>query len=517
MTEERSEEKGALPTVTVSLGGALRQLRASRDLTQSKLARLSKVKRSLISAYEADKIVPDASTLGRLLQAMGFQWGALDRATSFLSGLASEEGSRNPAECPADRDALLRAAEEEVSEVRLRATVLLRSTARVRDLLSHLREAGTEESADKKERDRAIAGQLFAELRSLPLKVQHQRIREEPRFGNWALCELYCLESQRACSRDIAQAAALADLAVRVAEQVRGDDAWQKKLLGFAYGHVANVLRVRSDFRAASRTFKKAREFWEEGGISHQGYLEEGLLDALEASLRRDEHNFPEALALLECAAAHAVGKRLRVQVRISRSKLYEEIGDIEHAALTLEDLSDEDILPADDDRLVLCVRHNRTDYLSKLDRFEEAQALLPAVRMLSRRVGGDLDRIRLLWTEGRIDAGLGHVEQGLEKLTRVRGHFSSEGMDYDTALVSLEMAALYAKEGRAGEVKTLARYMVPIFQSKKVHREAIAALLLFRQAAEREAATEELVRNILLFLRKARYQPELKFEGLAG
>lgn len=513
--EEKSEEEGALPAVTVSLGGALRQLRASRDLTQSKLARLSRVKRALISAYEADKIVPDASTLGRLLQAMSFQWGALDRATAFLSGLAAEERSQNPGDCPSNRDALLRAAEEEVSDVSLRAAVLLRSTARVRDLLSHLRETGTEESTDKKERDRALAGQLFTELRSLPVKVQCQRIKDEPRFGNWALCELYCLESQRACSRDIAQAASLADLAVRVAEQVDSDAAWQKKLLGFAHGHVANVLRVRGDFKAASRMFKKAREFWEEGSISHQGYLEEGLLDALEASLRRDEHNFPEALALLECAAQSATGKRLRIQVAVSRAMLCHDIGDLERAALILEGIP-EDELPADDDRLVLCIRHNRMDYLSKLDRFEDAQALLPAVRMLSRRAGGELDRIRLLWTEGRVDAGLGNIGQGMEKLTRVRGHFSSQSMDYDTALVSLEMAALYAKEGRAGEVKTLARYMVPIFQSKKVHREAIAALVLFRQVAEREAATEELVRRILLFLRRARYQPELKFEGLA-
>lgn len=514
--EERSEEEGPLPTVTVSLGGALRQLRAARDLTQSRLARLSKVKRSLISAYEADKIVPDASTLGRLLQAMSFQWGAIDRATSFLSGLVSEESSQKPAGSLSDRDALLRAAEEEVSEVRLRAAVLLRSTARVSDLLCHLRGTGTEESTDKKEKDRALAGQLFAELRSLPVKAQYQRIKEGPQFGNWALCELYCLESQQACSRDVSQAATLADLAVRVAEKVRGDAAWQKKLLGFAYGHVANVLRVRSDFRAASRMFKKAREFWEEGGRSSQGYLEEGLLDALEASLRRDERNFPEALALLECAATNAVGKRLRVQVAISRAKLVHETGDLGRAALILEEIPEED-LPAGDDKLVLCIRHNRMDYLSKLDRFEEAQALLPTVRMLSRRAGGELDRVRLLWTEGRIDAGLGHVEQGLEKLTRARGHFSSQSMDYDTALVSLEMAVLYAKEGRAGEVKTLARYMVPIFQSKKVHREAIAALVLFRQVAEREAATEELVRSVLRFLRRARYQPELKFEGLAA
>jgi len=54
---------------------------------------------------------------------------------------------------------------------------------------------------------------------------------------------------------------------------------------------------------------------------------------------------------------------------------------------------------------------------------------------------------------------------------------------------------------------------MVPIFQSKEVHREAIAALTIFRQAVEREQATAQLAQEILAYLRKARHNPELQFE----
>jgi hypothetical protein len=154
---------------------------------------------------------------------------------------------------------------------------------------------------------------------------------------------------------------------------------------------------------------------------------------------------------------------------------------------------------------------------LSKLDRFEEARALLPGVQALSRRVGGDLDHSRLLWTEGRVVAGFGDVSGAIERLTKVRGQFSSRKMDFDTALVSLEMGLFYTRENKTEEVKTLARHMVPIFQSKEVHREALAALLLFRQAAEQGRANEEFVRSVLVYLRKARYQPELKFEVQAA
>jgi len=97
--------------------------------------------------------------------------------------------------------------------------------------------------------------------------------------------------------------------------------------------------------------------------------------------------------------------------------------------------------------------------------------------------------------------------------LTRVRGEFATRGLGYDTALVSLELAFFYTSEGRTDEVKTLARHMVPIFQSQDVHREALAALTLFRQAAERDRVTVELCEDILNYLRKARHNPDLKFE----
>jgi len=44
------------------------------------------------------------------------------------------------------------------------------------------------------------------------------------------------------------------------------------------------------------------------------------------------------------------------------------------------------------------------------------------------------------------------------------------------------------------------------------VHREALAALRLFEEAADRETATAELARRILDFLFRARYDEGLRF-----
>ena len=88
------------------------------------------------------------------------------------------------------------------------------------------------------------------------------------------------------------------------------------------------------------------------------------------------------------------------------------------------------------------------------------------------------------------------------------------ERVGFDAALVSLDLAALYARQGRTDEVKRLATEMVPIFESRDVHQEALAALLLFREAAEAEQVTLGLVDRIVTFLQRARLDPELRFQA---
>jgi hypothetical protein len=52
------------------------------------------------------------------------------------------------------------------------------------------------------------------------------------------------------------------------------------------------------------------------------------------------------------------------------------------------------------------------------------------------------------------------------------------------------------------------------VFQSEEVHKEALSALRLFREAVEREEATAELAYRILAFLFRARHDPGLRFKS---
>ncbi|HSU84811.1 MAG TPA: hypothetical protein VLR69_20520, partial [Thermoanaerobaculia bacterium] len=61
----------------------------------------------------------------------------------------------------------------------------------------------------------------------------------------------------------------------------------------------------------------------------------------------------------------------------------------------------------------------------------------------------------------------------------------------------SLELAVLYLEEERTVDVRNLARAMGWIFQAQGIAREALAALTLFFEAAQRETATVELTRHV--------------------
>ena len=79
-------------------------------------------------------------------------------------------------------------------------------------------------------------------------------------------------------------------------------------------------------------------------------------------------------------------------------------------------------------------------------------------------------------------------------------------------ALMDLEMAPLLLAEGAVAQVKQMAAELVAKFQKMGIHREALAALELFHEAAEREQATAELARRVLEFLFRARHNVGLRF-----
>jgi tetratricopeptide (TPR) repeat protein len=367
------------------------------------------------------------------------------------------------------------------------------------------------------ELSRAEAPALWEKLKSFPSERRKSLVQASKKFRSWGLCELLCHESERLAASDVAMAVHVAELAVlgssRLKEHQPAEELWLFQLRSYTWAHLGNARRVLGELRSAEEAFARSEEWWEAAASMGDvlGY-EARILDLM-ASLRRSQRRLPSALALLERAIELSQkGDKAQIgRLLIKKAKTYEEMGDFERAITLLQE-AETFAEPDRDPRLKLCLRHNLLDTLSKAGHFQDAASLIPEVTHLSESLGNPLDAVRLLWSRARIEAGLGQAAEAIRDLEKVREEFSRLNMSYDTALVNLELAALYAREGRTQEVKSLAWETLPIFQAQDVPREAVAALAFFVQAAERETLTAELADQLVAFLRQARYTPDLWF-----
>ncbi len=66
-----------------------------------------------------------------------------------------------------------------------------------------------------------------------------------------------------------------------------------------------------------------------------------------------------------------------------------------------------------------------------------------------------------------------------------------------------LDLATVHAQRGDTAELKRLSAEMVPIFASRDLHPEALAAVTLFQQAAEAEQVDRALLDRIVADLRR--------------
>jgi tetratricopeptide (TPR) repeat protein len=365
-------------------------------------------------------------------------------------------------------------------------------------------------------RERLDAPELFLDLLRQPPEHRAAFVLADSRLHTWGFFELLVERSLETATRDSGLAEELGLLALGLSDRLRADLYGSdviEDLRGRAWAHIGNARRVRSDLAGADRAFAEARKHLRKGT---QDPLEiAGLLD-LEASLRRDQRNFPEARRLLRQAAGiflrhedrHRAGRSL-----FKLSTVHYFAGDLDKAlALLRRSLRLIDV--EQEPRLRLCAQHNLVFYLTEASRFEEAREVYRETRPLYRDFAEPWVQNRRKWVRGRILRGLGRPGAAESLLLEARDGFLAEGIPYDTALVSLEIATLYAEQGRTAELKRLAAGMVPIFSSLHIHREALAALAFLTQALESEAAGLEILTAVADYLRRAANEPELRFQA---
>jgi hypothetical protein len=137
-----------------------------------------------------------------------------------------------------------------------------------------------------------------------------------------------------------------------------------------------------------------------------------------------------------------------------------------------------------------------------------EAERQLPEVRRLAHDLGGQADITRALWLEGRVAAAMERPGEARALFEKVRRYFEQHMIPYDYALVSLELSLLLLGCGETAEVRVLASELFWIFHTQGVPENALAAVRVFYEAAQREEVTIELTRRVLAFLLRAVREP---------
>jgi tetratricopeptide (TPR) repeat protein len=341
-------------------------------------------------------------------------------------------------------------------------------------------------------RDRQRAEENCEHLRRLPMvQARRERIQTAEDYQTWAMVEALAHESIRAAADTPARAIEWAELALFTVPFVPGPESRRKRLEGWATFALANAHRVGNDLDASEGAFRKAWMFWEAGEADDLP-LDEGWPLDLEASLRREQRRFPEALDLYKRALEISPEARTG-HILLNKAFTLEQMEDPEAAIEALQKARPH-VEKVGTPRDIWVLLLNLSVSLRKLGRWAAAEALVPAIR---EAIGNnELDLTRTLWNEGLIDADLGRTAKAMATLEQVFNEMVALSLPYDAALAGMDLAAVHLERGHTREVMFLAGRMEVVFRTFNIEREALAALRVFCEAACREKATVELARR---------------------
>jgi len=364
--------------------------------------------------------------------------------------------------------------------------------------------------------DRETAPARVEELLALAPRERQAALRSGAGYANPAVCDRLIEASFQAGFDDPARAVALAELAIELADRV--DPAAYGRALALdvkarAWAYLGNARRLGSDLRGAQEALDLAQSLSNEGSGDP---LEQARILDLRASLAADRGRFEEAIELLDMVID--IYGEIREPHRLGRALLGKGVvvghqGDPATAATLIRrslPLLDRESEP----RLLLWASHNLAWFIDEAGRPEEAAAELESFAHLYDEFPDAAAHTRRLWLAGRIAAGLGRAEEAEAALREVQRRFAAEGDAYDAAVVTMDLAALLLELGRNREVAALAAETFPVLVAQEVHHHALAALVAFTHAVERDCASPKLARDIANFLIRASKNPRLQFHS---
>ena len=365
------------------------------------------------------------------------------------------------------------------------------------------------------ERERADAARIAAAIASGRRRADLTSAERRLLRHGLVVVELLLAESWALRYRDPREMVQLAELATLAADRLdprRYGLELVNDVRARAWAELANARRVTVDLAGAERAMLRAIA-WQQRGTGDPLLL--ARIADLGASLHCDQRRFAAAFELLEGARQiheasgdrHEVGRTLISMAHIA----YNDGEPGQALQLLLDGLATIDSLK--DAGLEAAALQNLILYLVECGRLSRARTLLWRFKGIGAMPADPMTRLRLRDIEGRIEAGLGRLEAAERAFLEVKQAFDAEEQFYASGLVSLDLATVWLRQGKTGDVKRLVAEVHQTFVALEIDREAVAAVALLVQACEQERASVDFVRSVAGFLKELERRPGLRFK----
>ena len=357
------------------------------------------------------------------------------------------------------------------------------------------------------EEDRARGEIIFKDLAARRISWKCLELAERQWPLVLALMERLLRRALALRFTDPAKMVSLAEAACNLSEMLPVERYGQRltnDLRARAWAEFGNALRVADELPKAGEALARAR------GLAACGTGSLALVARiadLTASFLTELRRFAEAADLLR-SVAEAWYKRGRLEPFV---KALVQMGRVHtqdyqpQLAIAVHAQALNYLRPGDP--LFLPVLHTMALNFVEIGRADMADRMIRKFRGLYRRKG-KLNEYRLFWLEGKIAFSLGNWRRAEGKLQTARLAFERKGKPFDAALVSLDLALIFAQQERRKELAWLIKQMLQTFQSLGIVRETIATLTLLRRSVEDRRPVEHLCGQIEALIR---LMPELR------
>ena len=330
-------------------------------------------------------------------------------------------------------------------------------------------------------------------------------------FWTWGLCERLQEKSWALRQKNPAEMLLLAQRAVEAAQQINSRKYGAQHvadLLARAWVGLANAYRVSDQMGQAEAALEQSFQSYHRGTRSP---LLRARLAEISASLLCDQRQFPAAFQVLDLAyslytkhhAQHDAGRAL-----ITKGLHTGYTGDPEEGIqLIARGLQ---LIERDrDPKLIFQCLHNILLFRVELGGFKSARRQIWEMRPLYEYHGDKISLIKLRGLEGKVFVGLGQLDRASRAFQQAKEGFLQNGLNYDAALISFDLAALWLREGKRDKVRQLLREMLGIFRARYIAREAVAAMIMLRDAADRDELSIDLLEMMTGLFRTLQSEPK--------